>query len=255
MTLKIEISAHPDFGPLRGQVDEALEALGFVRQMQTSISGVSASTVAPVLTAVEQSIKDGTFSVRSATDEEREAVVETTKRERGKPAPGRARRTKEEIAEDEAADKADAATAGAAPLTAVMGKEFADKATEAAREHLGGQISSNPENRVGPEDEPETQEQDKADEQAEVEASRDAETPLTGEDVRSAMSLYVKKFGLPATQEDGASIFLDALGTPPKGAEGWKLSVVSEQDQPTLRKAIDAWTSAANAAERYKANG
>lgn len=231
MTLKIEISAHPDFGPLRGQVDEALEALGFYRGTTALTQTVATG---PVVSENFKALKEaaGVGPVNAEDAAEATEVVETTKRERGKPAPGRARRTKEEIAEDEAADKADAEAA-------------------AAR----GNISSDPENRVGPEDEPETQEQDKADEQAEVEASRDAEAPLTGEDVRSAMGLYVKKFGLPATQEDGASIFLDALGTPPKGAEGWKLSVVSEQDQPTLRKAIDAWTSAANAAERYKANG
>lgn len=238
MTLKIEISAHPDFGPLRGQVDTAMEALGFTRLTATAthaIDPVAAQRIADaaVKQFTEQMARpDQGVATFTGDTEVQTGGTSAPQRERGKPAPGRARRTKEEIAEDEAADKADAEAA-------------------AAR----GSISSDPENRVGPEDEPETQEQDKADEQAEVEASRDAETPLTGEDVRSAMGLYVKKFGLPATQEDGASIFLDALGTPPKGAEGWKLSVVSEQDQPTLRKAIDAWTSAANAAERYKANG
>jgi hypothetical protein len=184
-----------------------------------------------------------TNTPRAGESEEQTAA----RRERGKPAPGRARRTKEEIAEDEAADKADAERGAQ--------MDEANAAIDAAHAKTRGSISSDPENRAGPEDEPETQEQDKADEQAEVEANRDAEAPLTGEDVRNAMGLYVKKFGLPATQEDGAAIFLNALGAPPKGAEGWKLSVVSEQDQPTLRKAIDAWTSAANADARYVAKG
>lgn len=228
MTLEIRINAHVDHGALKPQVEEAMAALGFFRKMETAPVAYEHKQVAVSIPVSEEAaaVFTGDTEVSSGS------ANETPKRERGKPAPGRARRTKEEIAEDEAADKADAEAA-------------------AAR----GSISSDPENRVGPEDEPETQEQDKADEQAEVEASRDAETPLTGEDVRSAMGLYVKKFGLPATQEDGASIFLDALGTPPKGAEGWKLSVVSEQDQPTLRKAIDAWTAAANADARYAAKG
>lgn len=214
-----------------------------LRDYQRNLYGGTALTAGEtkptLVTAVDPASPNGDYSATAVVEKQEDGTlkvlsVETAapQRERGKPAPGRARRTKEEIAEDEAADKADAEAA-------------------AAR----GSISTDPENRVGPEDEPETQEQDKADEQAEVEASRDAEAPLTGEDVRSAMGLYVKKFGLPATQEDGASIFLDALGTPPKGAEGWKLSVVSEQDQPTLRKAIDAWTSAANAEARYVAKG
>lgn len=242
MTVKIEI-----YG------ENAKDALVELRDLSLGLHGnpsfgVSYGANVPAVAPAAITGKDfesKTFAVDPDTMEATRVETAAPPRERGKPAPGRARRTKEEIAEDEAADKADAERAAR--------MEKADAAIEAAHAEAKGSISSDPENRVGPEDEPETQEQDKADEQAEVEASRDAETPLTGEDVRSAMGLYVKKFGLPATQEDGASIFLDALGTPPKGAEGWKLSVVSEHDQPTLRKAIDAWTSAANAAERYKA--
>ncbi|QIG74334.1 hypothetical protein EVC08_022 [Rhizobium phage RHph_N65] len=148
----------------------------------------------------------------------------TARRERGKPAQGRARRTKEEIAEDEAADAADANAA---------------------------QISTNPENRVGPEDEPEVQAQDAADEQAEVDANRDAEAPLTIEDLKMAMSEYVTKFDMGAAQEDGGNIFGDALGKPPGGEQYWKMSLAAAAGQDTLKKAIAAWKAAAAADKRY----
>jgi hypothetical protein len=157
-------------------------------------------------------------------------TTEAPKRERGKPAPGRARRTKEEIAEDEAADKADAEAA-------------------AAR----GNISTDPENRVDPEDDPEVQAQDAADEQAEVDANRDAEAPLTVEDLKAVMSQYVEKFGMPATQEDGVKIFADAIGTPPAGEAAWKMTLVAAAGQDKLKAAIAAWKAAASAAGRYGA--
>jgi hypothetical protein len=108
------------------------------------------------------------------------------------------------------------------------------------------------EERVGPEDDEVTAQQDKADEQAEVEAAREPEKPLTADDLRQAMGEYVTAHGMPATQEDGPSIFADALGTPPDGEQFWKLTVVAGQGQERLKTAIDAWKSAAAAAKRYK---
>lgn len=105
------------------------------------------------------------------------------------------------------------------------------------------QISANPENRIGPEDTPETAAQDKADEQAEVEAAREPEKPLTREDVKVAMMAYVKKFGMPATQEDGPKIYVEALGAPPAGEEYWKLSLVPD-DQTALGKVVATWKKA-----------
>jgi hypothetical protein len=153
--------------------------------------------------------------------------ADAPKRERGQPSPGKARRTKAEIAEDEAAD-----TAGV---------------TEQAQSISSG------EERVGPEDDAETQAQDEADEQAEVEASRDPEEPLTVEDLKSAMSAYVTKFGMPATQEDGVNIFASALGNPPAGEAAWKMTLVANAGQDKLKKAIDAWTAAAAADGRFGA--
>lgn len=154
------------------------------------------------------------------------SIPASPKRERGKPAPGRARRTKEEIAEDEAADKADAASG------------------------IGLGISSG-EERVGPEDGPEVQAQDAADEQAEVDANRDAEAPLTIEDLKMAMSEYVTKFDMGAAQEDGVNIFGDALGKPPGGEQFWKMSIAAAAGQETLKKAIAAWKAAAAGNARY----
>jgi hypothetical protein len=96
----------------------------------------------------------------------------TSGRVRGQPAPGKARRTKAEIAEDDAADAGSETT---------------------------GAISTNPENRVGPEDDAETETQDAADEAAEVEEGRDAEEPLTADDLRQAVGRYNAKFGMEAT--------------------------------------------------------
>lgn len=48
----------------------------------------------------------------TSSDTTSETTTEAPKRERGKPSPGKARRTSEEVAEDEAADKADAEAGG-----------------------------------------------------------------------------------------------------------------------------------------------
>lgn len=98
---------------------------------------------------------------------------ELPKRERGKPSQGRARRTKEEIAEDEAA--------------------------EAANEPAPN-ISTDPENRVDPADAA----QDAADEAADEANASGPET--TREDVRGSMKAYMDAFGLPALNADMSHI-------------------------------------------------
>lgn len=118
----------------------------------------------------------------------------TAKRERGKPAPGRGRRTKEEIAEDEEADRQDAARAAAG---AESGAEVADR-----------QISSAPEDRQDP-DNP----QDDADEAAETAAVKEASgKALTHDDVRNALGKYVKAYGMAAAQEDGPKVITMMFG-------------------------------------------
>lgn len=89
-----------------------------------------------------------------------------------------------------------------------------------------------------------TEAQDKADEQAEVEESRDTGKPLTIDDVKAAMSKYVEKYGMPATQEDGPKIFVEALGAAPAGEPYWKLSLLADADQDKLKKLIAIWNKA-----------
>lgn len=143
------------------------------------------------------------------------------KRERGKPAPGKARRTKEEIAEDEAADAADQPTGDDSAATK--------------------QGIPSGEERVDP---AEVEAQDKADEQAEVEQTRNADKPLTVDDVKAVVNQYVGKYGLPATQEDGPKIFVEALGTPPEGEAYWKMSLLADASQAQLAKTVEIWTKA-----------
>lgn len=188
MALEIRIYTVADGGPEKEQVERSMDAIGFTRQIAV-MGGGFLSKVEPgiePLTAVQQSIKDGTFSVQSASvaDEtdviaEQQADVEQAKaataRERGKPGEGRARRTKAEIAEDEAADAADAALV---------------EAGENSDASLG--ISTGGE-RINPDEA-----QDTADETAEKLANAKPGGELTTEDLRAAVATYQKKHGMAA---------------------------------------------------------
>lgn len=181
--LKIEITVPEDAvstGLAPAYLSHAMAAIGFERPASYGPVGIRADTSArdDVKTA---ELDASTFAevpaekVASATT----SALTPSTRERGKPAPGKARRTKEEIAEDEAADAAEAS----AP-----------------------QIRSNPENRVGPEDDAATQEQDAADEIAEAGAKTSDVSALTHDDVRQTLGRYVKKFGMDAAQADGMKV-------------------------------------------------
>lgn len=180
-------------------VSSALASIGYVKDgMAVSPEAVKAAAPAEA-PAVKEEMPEET------KQEEKEAPV----RERGKPSAGRSRRTKEEIAEDEAADAAEAAEAATAE------KAQADPA--------------------------EVAEQDKADEKAEVEANR--KEPVSIDDVKAAVTEYVNKFGMPATQEDGPGFFVEALGTPPEGEKFWKMSILPT-DQESLAKVLAVWKQA-----------
>jgi putative transposon-encoded protein len=131
-------------------------------------------------------------------------------RKRGEPSPGHKRRTKAEIAEDEAAEKADAASI-------VTGTDTAAISTGEAR--------------VGPEDEPEVEQQDVADETAET-AKAGAE--LSHDDVRGAMGKYVEKFGMNAARVDLPKLFALALKDPAIT----KVSLIPG-DQKSLKTVVD----------------
>lgn len=137
---------------------------------------------------------------------------EAPQRERGKPAPGKSRRTKEEIAEDEAAETSETVVAT--------------------------NISTTPEDRKDPAN-PETVAQDVADEAEEL-----ASDELTKDDLRAVMGQYVSAYGMPATQTDGAAIFVLALGEPPAGEALWKVSLIPDDQPEMLAKAVAEWKRA-----------
>lgn len=210
MTLKIEVTVPEEYVGAKRAADylaAAMAAIGFSRGV--SLAMPQPEVIAPVIVISDPA------SVAQANAEAAPVVQTEPARERGKPAPGRARRTKEEIAEDEAADKAEAA-GGATEEVALIstGEERVDPADVAA--------------------------QDAVDEAKEVEEHRKA---LTVDDLKSVMGGYVKKFGMEATQEDGPKIFTEALGAPPAGQPAWKVSLL-DGDQERLAKAVDVWTKA-----------
>lgn len=179
MTIKIEIEVPTDL-VLKGvgseYLDRAAGALGFARSV-SSVSQTAIMTPEQVREADDKIAPADADLERAALDNPTADVVpvEAPKRERGKPSPGRARRTKEEIAEDEAADAADAA-----------------KQTAAEEANLTDDVKpaiSTGEERISPEDE-----QDAADEAAETE-----KTGLAPIDVlRRLVGDYQKKHGMPA---------------------------------------------------------
>lgn len=228
MSVEIKIYGEDARHALRELRDFAAGAL-------PQVTGPAAGEMASVVSKLAERAADAVAEAvepPAATQEAREAdaAVGAPKRERGKPSPGRARRTKEEIAEDEAAEAADQA----AYAKQQDAETLANISTGEARVD-----PANPE----PEDSPEDQAQDAADEAEEVEAARDAEKPLTNDDLKAEMTAYVKRFGMPAVQGDGSRIFAAALGAPPAGEAAWKLSLVGD-DQVLLGKAVAAWREA-----------
>lgn len=181
MTIEIKIEAHPDRGDMGKQVERAMSALGFYRSapVVSSVSQTATTTAgtgrAVTQDAVNEMIGDAFYKEDAPAPTDEEPQAEAPKRERGKPSPGRSRRTKEEIAEDEAADAADAAK-----QTAAEEANLTDDVKPAIS--TGGE-------RISPEDE-----QDAADEAAETE-----KTGLAPIDVlRRLVGDYQKKHGTPA---------------------------------------------------------
>jgi len=166
-------------------------------------------------------------------------------RQFGKAPEGKSRRTKEEIAEDDAvAALAEKAGVPTDKLEAAIADRGHAAVMAEIQNHLdaqGGQpnISASPEDRRNPDDP-----QDAADEKAEADAGHDGDN-VTIDDLREAMNAFVEKKGMPEAQKSGPGIFEGALGKPPAGHDFWRLSLLMDADQKTLRKAISAWQSAA----------
>jgi hypothetical protein len=169
MTITIQIDAytHPDI--LRVAAEAALKLADSYATRFEVVAGISGGNIR---------VKEEPELSFSAPV----AVAETPKRERGKPSPGKSRRTKEEVAEDEAAD--------------------------AAEQEVIANISTG-EERIDPTS-PEDAAQDAEDEAAEAEAVATPEA--TADDVRAALGKYVKAYGMPAAMEDGPKVLALLFG-------------------------------------------
>ncbi|MBZ9706113.1 hypothetical protein LB543_05185 [Mesorhizobium sp. ESP7-2] len=169
MSISIHIEAHPDRGDMKAQITDAMAALGFERT-GVLISSINETDKIPVL---------GTEPVNNGDHRGTEVGANATAtRTPGQPSPGAKRRTKAEIAEDEAAEKLAAAQRVAAVKADVLASARID-ATE--RELMA--------------DEEAATLQDAADEAAEAAANSKG---LTHDDLRQAVGRYQKKFGMAA---------------------------------------------------------
>lgn len=217
MTLKIEVTIPED--EIRGNaaslyLKRAMAAIGFERPDENAFprEDVQPRELQPRDLARDLSSVCTTEDAAQPND----FTPEAAKRERGKPSPGKARRTKEEIAEDEAADATDAA---AAPV-----------------EEPKPAISTG-EERIDPTN-PEDAAQDAADEAAEAEATKPAE--LTHDDVREVLRSYQKAYGELAVMQDGPKVIelmFQGVAAPAKPESGWKVSDIPS-DQASLAKAV-----------------
>lgn len=112
------------------------------------------------------------------------------------------------------------------PLTAAQ-KKAAEKAAAAEKQAI-----STGEERTGPEDSAEDVKQDAADEA--LDSKVDAKAELTHESIRDALGGYVKKFGMPAAQEDGPKLLAKALGEK-ADKSAWKISEIPNEQAPLAK--------------------
>jgi hypothetical protein len=197
--IRIEVLA--DYGPNRPaldhQVDEALAAIGFHRGDRP----VPVRDTSPGPSALPPAAEPA--SAQTATEPTAAPEPAAATAASSSEPPKRTRRTKAQIEADRAA------AAGETP-----------------------QISTG-EERVDPAVSAEDAAQDEADEAAEVEENRDTAKPLTHDDVRGALGVYVRRYGLPAAQEDGPKLLKLLF---PEG-DVVKTSDIPV-DQDTLRRVI-----------------
>lgn len=210
MTMKIEVTIPEDeikAGNSASYLEKAMWAFGYGRMAAATRPNESYDEPDMSEVLPDEAIVRGIREAVAQDAAAEAAQTEAPKRERGKPAPGRARRTKEEIAEDEAADKAEASAPATeeTPLIST-GEERIDPTTA------------------------EDAAQDAADEAAEVEATKAPE--LTHDDVRAALQKYLAAYGTPAAMEDGPKVLTMLFG-----AEVTKVSAVPG-DQESLAKAV-----------------
>ena len=173
MTLKIEVTVPQDEisdNTAGVYLARAMSALGFHRAGEHvgDVPHVDGKPIgAPTAGTLQQAQTE-------TADAEQTQEADEPKRERGKPAPGKARRTKAEIEEDEAADAADAEP------------EAKDET---------------------PADDAEADAQDEADEAADPVNAKGADA--TRDDVREAMLAYAAAKGQPALIADMSALLAE----------------------------------------------
>ena len=203
MSMKIEVNIPEDVIRERGAADYlalAMSAIGYSR-------GVSLAMPEPRDPAKADVAPDVVSDVSEKATDDTAPEVHIV-RERGKPAPGKARRTKAEIEEDEAADAADQAEPEA-PANISTGEERVSPEDEAAAEQDAADEAADPANATGPEQ--------------------------TREDVRAAMMAYGQKMGMDKLTTDLLAILSDNF----PGGKVTKLSEIPE-DAAAFKLVIDA---------------
>ena len=208
MTLKIEVTVPEDDIKSGGGADylsRAMKAIGFERGVTLPLPKVEPqqSCLEQVAQPLQERKADPAPDAPVA--EETQSPAEPSARCYGQPEEGKARRNKDQMAEDKAIEDLAAASGmseiptdiPAVDLLAKLksGEIAAPKEDPAPAEKAN--ISTG-EERIDPAD-AETQAQDKADEKAEVEAARDG---LTLDDLREVVGEYQKVHGMAATVEN-----------------------------------------------------
>lgn len=239
MTLEIKITV-PEAAVSGDKADRyvstALAAIGYAKATQSSVElkvEPTAEWLAEFRSLVRSDllpIGDGEEQASELADAQPELSSDAPAqlRPRGSAGEGRRRRTKAEIAEDEALEAA--ARAAGVDLALVDEKLAAghsrDEVMAGLSEMATGktatsdastmQISSG-ENRVGPDDPTEDDAaQDAADEAAEAAAGRDANAGPTHADLTAAVGRYQKKYGMEAAIADTPVILGKAIADVPK---------------------------------------
>ena len=259
MTVEIKIFGEDARHALR-ELQDFSEGMGGDPAPRNGRVEAPASTAAPEAKETPTSVatEPADTSTENQSGVDFDNIERPSNRQVGRPSVGKSRRTKAEKADDEKLESLAASfgvgldklnstieNIGRASVWAELdGKANAEPDAEPT------QISTG-ENRLGPDDDPEVEAQDKADEQAEAEG--EPGKPATPEDLRAAMGEYVNKHGMPATQEDGPKIFNSVLGQPPEGEAGWKVTLVEQQGEAAITKAAEAWAKAAECDTRVGA--
>lgn len=216
MTMRIEVTIPEDdikAGAAAQYLERSMAAVGFSRGVSLPLPKAEAPAPAATPQPAPEVAEE---PAQQATEEDHIETV--TIRYHGQPSEGRKRRTKEEIALDDEAEKLlEAVGLSVAKLNGALDKAAGDwdvvmadlrAAADTKTEEPKANISTG-EERADP-------------------AEESSDEPLTHDDVRNALGDYAAKFGMPAAQKNG-----------PKFMGADKISAIPD-DQDALRKAVDA---------------